>query len=145
MSIEGIFPVIVDYSISLAQLVEAGAYDYVDGEITDEHFPVRGRGIFELDIELVHYRKDMESDDVIRDQNRRGLLTATLPELLAFGTTYPTKQLEFPIVALGSVWKYRFDYHYVAQLCGFRSERKLALSLWRVGWGSSCRFAAIRK
>ena len=136
-----LFRIIVDYSKCLAEMIQFSNYDWATGDIAQDHFPVKGKGKVKLNIELVHYNihygKSIESDDTVQDMERRGLRSATLPELLGFGSAYPDKQREFRKVALGSVWRYRFGRRYVACLCSFGSGRKLGLS--------SCRFAAVRK
>jgi len=139
------FKVVVDYSRSLAEMIQSGKYEWVKPDITDKHFPIQGQGQVELDIELVHYGKFMQSDEIIQDLDNRGLRPATLPELLAFGVKYPEKQREFPIVALGSLWRAWDGFHYVAYLYDSGSGRGLDRGIWAAGWGSGYRFAALRK
>jgi hypothetical protein len=96
-------------------------------------------------VELVHFGRDMESESVLKEFEARGLRAATLPELLAFGATYPEKQCEFPVVALGSVWRSRGGHRYVPYLSGDGSERELHLDWSGNRWDDYCRFAAVRK
>jgi len=139
------FHIVVDYARSLSEMISAGAYDWVNSDITSEHFPVKGEGRVELVPELVHYGKSMSSDDIIRDMDKRGLRPATLPELLAYGEKNPEKQREFPIVALDSVGRGRRGYRCVACLCCGGSARGLGLSVWSGGWDGHFRFLAFRK
>jgi len=138
-----VFPVIVDYSKSLAEMIRAGNYDWVNSNITVKHFPIQGQGQVELDIELVHYDRAMSSEDVIHDLDQRGLRPATLLELLAFGAKYPEKQREFPIVALGSVWRYCRGDRCVVSLRSFDFGRGLDLHCWAGRWVGRYRFAAV--
>lgn len=138
------YPITVDYSKSLDEMIEAGNYDWVNTEITDKHFPIKRRKKT-IDIELVNYNTSMKSDDILKDLNKRGLRPATLPELLAFGTTHPDRQRDVPIVALGSAWRFARDYPQVAGIGHDDRGRALDLESWGAKWRVSCRFAAVRK
>ena len=137
--------IVVDYSRSLAEMIKAGHYDWVNSDITDKHFPVKGSGKTKLVPEIIHYNKYMSSDAVIQDLDQRGLRPATLAELLAYGEKNPDEQHKYPIVALGSVWRFWLSSRDVACLCSFASERKLDLSYWDGGWHDHYRFLAFRK
>lgn len=139
------FRVVVDYVKPLTQMIADGNYDWVNNDITESHFPVSGQGKVELNPELIHYGKSMNSDDIVRDMQSRGLRPATLPELLAFGAKYPEKQREFSIVALGSVWQPFNRYRHVAYLYGYVSKRRLDLYIWDGDWSVNYRFLAVRK
>lgn len=137
--------IVVDYSKSLVQMIAVGTYDWVNSDITAEHFPAKGEGRVELVPELVHYGKFMNSDDIVQDLDQRGFRPATLPELLAYGEKYPDKQRKFPIVALGSVWRYWDGARHVACLDGPDSRRWLHLNIWESGWYGCYHFLAFRK
>ena len=141
------FRVVVNYSQTLEQMIAAGRYDWKNPDITEKHFPIppSKRGKEEVAIELVHFDRNMESDEVLRELDKAGLRSAELPELLAFGAAHPEKQREFPIVALGSVWQHWHGDRGVASLYGGADERGLGLPWWSVSWGSLYRFAAVRK
>ena len=87
----------------------------------------------------------MGSDEVLKKLEKLGLRPATLPELLAFGATYPNKQRKFPIVALGSVWRYWEGYRFVPYLWENGARRDLGLGWLERGWDAYYRFAAVRK
>ena len=150
---ENCYRVVVDYERSLAQMITAGKYDYANSDITAQNFPIQGSGPStgsgqakqEVVVELVHYGRDMETDAVLKDLESKGMRPATLPELLSFGSTNPEKQREFPIIALGSVWRHRIGNRRVAYLDRWVAKRKLNLSWIDVGWHDGCRFAAVRK
>jgi hypothetical protein len=101
------FPVVVNYNRTIEQLVKAGKYDWSNPDITSKNFPSNKKGNAQVSIQLVHFDRTMTSDEVLKELDKQGLRPATLPELLAFGAKYPDKQREFPIVALGSVWRSR--------------------------------------
>src|SRR3989338_11533408 len=122
---ENCYKVLVDYEQTLQQMIAVGKYDYANSDINSNNFPITGNGKQEVIVELVHYGRDMTTDDVLKDFEARGLRAATLPELLAFGATYPEKQREFPIVALGSVWQGRVGNRFVHYLGRRGSKREL--------------------
>lgn len=139
------FMVTVDYARGLPEMIKAGKYDYANDDITAEHFPIVGEGKQGLEILLVHFGKDMESNDVLSELGKLGLRPATLPELLAFGETHPEIQREFPIIALGSVWQNRDGSRHVPYLGGWCGGRELFLIWFGDRWSGDCRFAAVRK
>src|SRR3990167_192339 len=138
------YKVFVDYGQTLQQMIANGKYDYANSDITSGNFPTTANdGKQEVVVELAHFGRDMESDAVLKKFEARGLRAATLPELLAFGATYPEKQREFPIVALGSVWQGRGGGRDVPCLDGGGSGRELDLDWDGHRWFGSCRFAAV--
>ena len=102
------FPVVVDCSQTLEQMVKAGKYDWMELDIHSSDLQVNCRGISKVDVVLVPmHGPHMEPEDLLRELDSRGFRPAELPELLAFGATYPEKQREFPpIVGLGSGWQH---------------------------------------
>jgi hypothetical protein len=140
-----VFHIVVNHAESLAQMITVGNYDWVNPNISEKNFPVKGKGQVEFNVELVHYGKSMNSDNIVQDMASRGLRPATLLELLAFGTAYPDKQREFPIVAFGSVRLRWNGQEYVACLNGDGSKRGLRLRFWGGDWDDDYRFLAVRK
>lgn len=145
--------VIVDYKLSIESMVEAGRYDYRDGNITDEHFPFTGEGWVETEILLVHFDPDIKDDMVIKEMEQMGLRQATLPELLALGATHPKLQYGHNIVALGSSWVspnfYRpipcLSTSWVGEYDRAESIRVIQLIWYDRGWNERCWFAAVRE
>ena len=144
------FPILVDYTHSLAQMIAAGKYDSVNSNITDKHPPppsiLAGLPIkAELKLELVPFNRTISSNDAIQELKQRGLRPATPPELLAFGATYPEEQRKYPIVALGSVWQRWDGYRFVPYLSSDGDRRGLDRSFFGGGWRAGCRFLAVRE
>lgn len=142
-----VYPITVNYDLSLSEMIKAGHYDWVNQHITSEHFPVNGTDIKEVVTELVHFNhfnRYMEFKDMLRELEELGLRPATIEELLAFGAKYPKLQRQFFIVALGSVWR-PLDGRSVPYLWGHSSERYLDLRWFGNSWSTYCRFLAIRK
>ncbi len=139
------FTITVNYDLSLQEMIATGKYDLVNCNITQNHFPLTGNGKIELLLDLVHFGKTMSIDNVLQEFDRRGLRSAILPELIAFGAKFPEKQREFPIVALGSVWTGSNGYRLVPYLYGHGSEGGLYLHWYDYDWRDSYRFLAFRK
>lgn len=139
--------VTVDYSQSLEQMIAAGRYDWKNDDIKAKHFPVKGEGKVDLEITLVHYNRVMNTDDVLKDLDQRGLRPIKSEELLALGANEKTRDLQrqFPIIALGSVWQDLDGRRYCPYLYGHGSKRRLSLHWFDYGFHEVCRFAAVRK
>lgn len=139
------YVVTVNYALSLEEMITAGRYDWKNDNITGKHFSVKGEGMADVEIQLVHFDCVMDSNEVIRELDKMGLRPATLPELLAFGAKFPEIQRQFPVVALGSVWRRLFGDRFVPFLYGYGDGRDLNLHVFEDGWRGYCRFAAVRK
>ncbi|MBN1326248.1 hypothetical protein JW977_04725 [Candidatus Falkowbacteria bacterium] len=100
----GIYKVVVNYGETLAQIIKAGNYDWVDGDINNKHFPTQGTGQHEVKLVLVHLDQDATTKEALEHLNSLGLEPAKVEHLLALGVEYPNVFQEFPIIALGSVW-----------------------------------------
>ncbi|MDO9509937.1 MAG: hypothetical protein Q7J14_01460 [Candidatus Magasanikbacteria bacterium] len=142
-----IFSVVVDFGMSLVEMVNAGKYDWKNDDITVNHFPITGSGKSEVDFQLVYLNKSANSEEVLLHMEKNNLRPATLAELLFFGMKYPEKQREFPIIALGSSWVDSGGSRRVPYLYGNDSKRSLYLGLRWFGsdWIDYCRFLAVRK
>ena len=142
------YPATIDYDLSLREMIEAGKYDWKDGNITVDHFPVEGEGEVEANLILVRFGRTMSSDQVLEDLDKRDLRPlrpATLAELLAFGAKYLEVQRECSIVALGSVWAGSGGRRSVPCLCEGASLRHLYLSWLGDDWSDCSCFLAVRK
>ena len=140
-----VYKVVVDYyNLSLAQMIEAGKYYWVNDDITAEHFPVKGESK-QVEITLLHFDRYISSDEAVKEIDKMGYRPATLPELLALGASQPELQRQFPIVALGSVWQGRYGDRYVPYLWDDGSGRYLDLDWFDDGWNPGDRFAVVRK
>lgn len=143
---ENCYRIVVDYGQTLQQMIANGKYDCTNSDINASNFPPTQRnGQQNVVIELVHFGWVIESSDAVLEEFEvRDLRVATLPELLAFGATYPEKQREFPVVALGSVRRISGGRD-VPCLGEWSAERELSLCWDDDGWHGDCRFAAVRK
>ena len=140
------YSITIDYGKTLEEMVKAGAYDWKNSDITSEHFPIDGNGMVECTTELVHFNRSISTDDALAELDKQGFRPATIEELLAFGSTNPEIQRQFPIIALGSVWASRGGDRCVAYLNRRGSERGLSLDWFDDDdWDDHCRFLAVRK
>lgn len=140
------FVVTVDYVKSLPEMIKVGNYDYVNEDITDAHFRMTGKGKVDREIVLVHFDRDITSEEALQELDKLGLRPVDLAELLAFGETHPEAHLEFPILALGSIWMNRDDGRGYFPYLSYEDDKHVLLLYWFGGWWHDyCRFAAVRK
>ena len=137
----------VDYSQSLEGMIKAGKYDWVNSNITRDNFPTNHHGMQTIEVELIHFGKELTTQEIEVELENQSLRPATLEELLAFGAKYPDKQREYSIVALGSGWVGPGGCRYVPCLYGFVDGRRLDLD-WDDPddqWLDRCRFLTVSK
>jgi hypothetical protein len=82
--------------------VAAGGYIYVGSDINGINFPEPPPAAGEAELEPVHLGRPLTTDQALAELARRGLRSAGIWELLAFGERYPDFQRRFQIVALSS-------------------------------------------
>ncbi|MFA6593836.1 MAG: hypothetical protein WCT16_01130 [Candidatus Buchananbacteria bacterium] len=141
-----IIQLVIDYRMTLAQMIIAGKYDRVNSDINAEHFPINGKGKKAVDIELWHPNRYFKNgDEVIAElkKSKYGYRFATLPELLALGAAQPELQRQFLIAALGSIWR-RTGYRRFAYLHGSDAMRDLDLGFLGGAFHGYWRFAVVR-
>lgn len=142
--VKSLYPISVDYTRRVEELVWLGKYDWFNGNIIAKNFPTKRTGKAEMDVELFHFDRNISqnisSEDAIKEMDEAGYRPAELHELLAFGAKYQNTQREFPIVALGL-----YGNRHAAYLYRFGSKRSLNLGNFGGGWAVNCRFAAVRK
>src|SRR3990167_9025791 len=94
------YPLTVNYSTSLKDLIKKGNYDYVNENITEINFPSEETGKSKIEVELLGFDRDISSKDVLVEIAAKGLQPLTLKELLYLGIKYPDLQRKDWIVAL---------------------------------------------
>lgn len=139
------YPVTIDFGQTLEQMIAAGRYDRKNGDITAKHFPLTGTGQVAVNLELIHFNRVINTDDALKEIDARGYRPATIAELLALGASQPELQRQFPIVALGSVWRSLDGSRDVAFLYEDASLRYLDLGWVGGGWCGSGRFLVVLK
>lgn len=124
-------------------LVAAGEYNYANENITTANFPITRRGPRKL--YLVHYKKDMDTEEVEAAVAAMGdKELAKVENLLAVGAHPKHKKLqqEFPIICLGSS-AVLYGTRNVPCLDGWGGRRKLDLYYYDYGWDDDCRFLLV--
>jgi len=145
LAAKNLFHLMVDYGRSIEGAVAAGKYDYANPNITATNFPTKRAGKVKLAVELVHFGRNIDSDEAIAELDKMGLRPAGLHELLALGEQHPELQRQFPIVALEQVWQRPDGYRNVPVLYESDRGRELLLLAFALGWLDDYRFAAARK
>ena len=140
-SLSDTYPVTIDYSLSLANMIKASKYVWVKDIITEKMFPVKGQGVIAYELVLCHYNRRTESGEVKNLIRSVGLEPSPMEDLLAFGVKYPEEQRFYPIIALGSEAEVRYK-RYLPVLHGFGSERSLCVNFYDQRWSGKCRFLA---
>ena len=139
------FKVQMDYSQTLEEMIGGGNYDWVNPDIIEEHFPLQKQGTQEVEIHLFHFGRTMSNEAAEKEMEAKGFRPATLPELLALGRDHPDPQKQFPIVALGSVWRRPGGDSGTPILLWYGRVRYLVLRWLEGDWHGGCRFAVVRK
>ena len=141
-----IFQLVIDCSVSLADLIAMGKFDYVNPNITDANFPcAKGKGKRKVTVELWHPGKYFNNGDKVISELAKampGYRFATLWELLVLAIAQPELQRLFPIAALGSIWP-NAGYRYFAYLDRHDARRSLSLGRLEGGFLDDWRFAVV--
>lgn len=145
--VDQVFTIVVDYSRSFKDSINAGRYNYVNRDIIEKYFPLANNecGRMERIFKLYHFNKEVDSDDAIRQMNEDGCLPATPQELLAFGEANPELQRQFQIIALGYAQVGRYGSYNVVSLSSFFNKRGLFLRLRDDIWNDYCLFLGVGK
>ncbi len=131
-----------DYHAQFALLIELGNFGRKNPNITSSDFP--GECISAFEAILLHFNRHIESNEAVQEMDFIGVRPATMIELLAFRAAFLNIR-GFPIVELASFWEHRSGVRCVGCLRHYRHEREIRLSCWARGWGTLCRFLAVRK
>lgn len=136
--------IIVDYGMSLEDMIKAGRYDWINSDLTVEHFPIKGEGRVEFEAKLFSFDHIISSEDAKALIEEEGWEVAKTEHLLAFGAKNPKERWRYRIMALGSSGEL-LGGRLVPSLGWGDSEGSLDLLWWGNGWTSNCRFLAVRK
>ncbi len=139
------FSVTLDYRRSLAEMIQAGHYDWVSPEITADHFSVSGEGCHQRTIALLNFNRQLTSEQIIAKLDEEGFRPAKIEELLALGEAQPQLQKKFTIIALGSCWVDLSGEQLVPCLHGDDNSRILCLEAFARTWYADYYFAAVCK
>jgi len=147
---------VIDFSRDLGQMIAAGKYDWINSDITAEHFPLNGAGKRKVRVELLHFNQYFKNGDeaiaklkevndwLVQQGANYRYRFACIEELLALGAVRPDLQRQFPIAALGSIWRRAGDRNF-AYLRRDDARRYLSLSCLEDDFGGGWRFAVVRE
>ena len=138
----------VDYTKTVEQAIADGNYDWKNSDVTAKNFPISPEMIgkkVDISGRLFHFDRNINSKEAIKEMDSDGCRPAILMELLALGATHPELQRQFPVVALGSVWRDSDGNRRVPVLDVGDSGRQLDLGYFDSGWSASYRFLGVRK
>ncbi|OIO06933.1 hypothetical protein COX68_03480 [Candidatus Falkowbacteria bacterium CG_4_10_14_0_2_um_filter_41_15] len=135
------YKISVDYTKTVKKMIAVGKYPWLDNSVNAQNFPLPAKlvgKIVTVSVRTCYFTGDVESDEAIKEINKKGYRLATLSELLAFGAAHSELQKQFSIVALGSVWERTEDSLFAPFLGlheGGRAIRLHSLSKdWHLGW-----------
>lgn len=141
-----IYRVFVDCTMSLADMITLGKYDWVNPDITAEHFPTTGTGKKQVTVELLHFNRHFKNgDEVLAEIDELGYRPAKIEELLVLGAVQPELQRQFPIAAFGNPWRLADGGRLFACLGRDGAGRDLVLRWIGSGFLGCWRFAVVRK
>ena len=132
--------VTIDHRQTFEQMLAAGDYDHVNRHITEASFPMARGDAAEWELTLVHIGRVASTDELLHQLDVLGVRSARIEELLAFGATYPQRQRQFPIVAVGALDAYRRR----PFLWGSPRVRHLDLRFDEKIWSGNIRFLTVR-
>ena len=139
---------VVDCALSLEEMIRDCSFDWVNGDITAKRFPIKGTGADEWEFKMFHFDHSISSEDAVAGINADDMVNpwqpAGIEHLLTYGKHNPKEQLQYPIIALGSVGEVGGD-RFVPCLGEDDSERRLNLDWWDGDWYADCRFLGVRK
>lgn len=139
---------VVDYDMSLDEMIAAGDYDWKNDDIAAKRFPIVGKGKVEFEDTIFHFDRDISSEDAVKEilaaDSKNPWEPAKIENILAYGAKNPEEQRKFPIIGLGSVGKVGGS-RYVPCLGRDDSKRALDLHWWDIDWNTLYRFLGVRK
>jgi hypothetical protein len=137
----------VDYGQSLEVMTTAGHYDWTNGDITVQRYPMEGASTVQVDAKLFQFDRNISSENVVEAiktaDPENPWVPAAIEHLLAFGASGPDEQRRYAIVALGSVAEIHGE-RFVPYLDVDDRSRLLNLYWWDDVWNGVVRFLAVR-
>lgn len=138
----------VDLGLTLEQMIAAGRYDWVNGDIVKSgEFKPAGDGVLRLEAALLGFDRNVSSEAAIKTAGsidaERPWQVAGISALCAFGAKHPDEQRKKWIVGLGSVGQVR-GHRLVPVLYRDDAERNLRLRGWVGDWNDCYRFLLVR-
>lgn len=143
-----VLSVTTDFERPLSTQFEKCGFDWIDSNVTSDHYPACLVGIRQSEIALIAPERLISDQDLQELLIRRKLHAADLRDLLAIAAEHPDEHCGAPILAtafrMQSCQKGNF---YVPYITTRTSDQKRILSLRLSGagldYGRGCRFAVV--
>ena len=104
-----LFPITVDFSLSLDEMIRAGNYFHVNLTPLEIGQPKQYHsGVKEVNIECITFDQDADLVFTLDTFEKRGFRPANLPEFLALGAQHPLLQKKSTVITLDGVVKRNF-------------------------------------
>ena len=123
---------------TLKQLIKDGKFNYVNSDITEEHYPsekIRGK------VKIFHFDRFISSEDVIKKMEKEEYQPANIYELLEYAEK-DWNEKDW-VVALGSVRLDSSGSLRVLVLSSDSGRRRFSLSYFGSRWSRGCVFAGV--
>jgi hypothetical protein len=138
------FAAIVNFDETLPEMIAAGQFDWTNGDITPERFPIRGSGQKKYAFKLYEPKRTLSSEAAVALMEADGFPAASHEAGLAFARDFPKEQMKRPIAILGSSAEVR-GYRFVLFLYGGGAGRDLRLRYWARDWHDYWGFLGARE
>ena len=138
----------VNYSKKLNEIILPGRYDFVDPRIVVKNFPIEeefGGRLVNLIARLFHFKETMHTDEIISQIEKTDYRLGKLPELMAFGGTYPNLQRGVSIIALGQPTELNGSYFVPGLTKSGNQARIVKLYSFQGVWPPICHFLAVKE
>ncbi len=126
---------LVNYGLTLPQMIDAAHFDFIKGDITPERFPVKGSGMTRYKFKIFEPKRNISSEDAVEMMRKDGFPAVRHEAGLAFAREFPNEQLKRPIALLGSPAKWYNESNVICLLKG-DAGRHLHLRYWRLLWSA---------
>ena len=141
-----LYPVRINYKLTLSQMIALGNYKIVDSDILAENFPLINSGQTDVDLAVFLFDRRISTAEITIQMGLENCDPAKIEHLLAYGAKYPEMQKQFPISALCSVWRISINLYMVPTLdvssCNWRS---LKLDYANYTWDEGRGFLAVAR
>ena len=142
--IDGENAVVVNYALSLKEMISCGGYNPVGENIIAKNFPFEGEEECKLLVARFCFSKEMMSDSIIAEMDRQGYRPARIKVLLSLGEQCSDLRCKSQVVGLGSVWHGEIG-DFVPTLWRYPDKHALDLCFYTRVWSAGVQFAAVRK
>lgn len=95
-----VLSVIVDYSLSVEEMVNLGKFDWINTDVDSKHFTITGEGMKYFVVHFMVFRTEVGINLVRSHMKQKRWKPAPLEVGLTFAALYPHVQIERPIALI---------------------------------------------